>query len=138
MNSVNLIGRAVAQPAIKYVGPTNRQLAEFTLAVDDPHGKKDDKGRKPCYFFYICIWGEKAEIAHTYITKGRRIGITGKLVQETFIPRGEDKPVTKTRIQADSFDLMDAPAGDTTPPSRTPAETPAMDERAHEPDDIPF
>jgi single-strand DNA-binding protein len=111
MNSVNLIGRAVAKPTIKYVGQSNRPLAEFTLAVDDTFAKPDpDTGRRPAFFFWIMVWGQKADVAAAHIDKGRRIGITGRLTQDTFTPAGSDKPITKTRIVAETFDLLDKPA----------------------------
>jgi single stranded DNA-binding protein len=124
MNSVNLIGRACAAPSLKYVGQTNRPLADFTLAYDDPHNK-DAAGNKRAYFFLIQIWGTKAELAAQHITKGQRIGVTGRLVQENFTPTGSDVPVTKTRIVADNFDLMDRPQPK--PSAQSPAITPPED-----------
>lgn len=140
MNSVHLIGRATSQPSLKYVGPTNRQLAEFTLAVDDSYAKPDPQtGRRPAFFFFIAIWGQKAETAAQYIAKGQRIGISGRLVQETFTPQGETKAVTKTRIIAENFDLLDKPAnhqsGNTSSP---PANTPTDEAEIANQPDIPF
>lgn len=136
MNSIQLIGRACTQPSLKYVGPTNRAVSEFTLACDDPHNK-DANGKSKTYFFYIVIWGQKAEVANGHITKGQRIGITGRIVQEEFIPKGQDKPVQKTRIIAENFDLLDRPQGtgprdSSTPPANEPSTTPPLE------NDIPF
>lgn len=111
MNSVNLIGRACAAPSIKYVGQTHRALAEFTLAYDDPFNKDPQTGKTRAYFFLIVIWGNKAEVAAQHIVKGQRIGITGRLVQEQYVPKDGDKPVTKTRIIAETFDLLEKPQG---------------------------
>jgi single-strand DNA-binding protein len=117
MNSVNLIGRATAAPSLKYVGASNRPLADFTLACDDPFSK-DESGKPRTYFFFIQVWGNKAEVAAQHITKGRRCGVSGRLTQERFTARGTDVPVTKTRIVAESFDLLDQP---TPKPATDPA-----------------
>lgn len=108
MNTVNIIGRTCGQPTIRYVGPKNTPVAEFALAYDDPQNK-DAAGKAKSYFFQIIIWGTKAEIAHQYMVKGQKVGITGRLHQEEFIPKGGDKFVQKTRIVADQFDLLEKP-----------------------------
>jgi single-strand DNA-binding protein len=137
MNNVNLIGRVCAQPGIKYVGHTNRPVCEFTLAYDDPFNK-DGTGKNKAYFFYVIIWGHKAEVAHQHMLKGQRVGITGRLVQEEFTPKGQDKPVQKTRIVAESFDLLEKPKGyqsSTAESERSPTQSPSNEP---EPDDVPF
>lgn len=130
MNSVSLIGRATDKPTLKYVGPTNRPVAEFTLAFDDPFNK-DPKTQKPrAYFFRIVIWGAKGEAAATHITKGQQIGITGRLTQEEYSKQGEDKPRQSTRIVAESFDLLARPqgyGGNSAPTASEPASTEEID-----------
>lgn len=134
MNCVNLIGRACAAPVIRYTATTNRPVAEFTLAYDD-HLSKDPQTNKPrSYFFLIVIWGQKAETAAQYIVKGQKVGITGRLTQESFTPQGQDKPVTKTRINADSFDLLERPANH----QSTTANRSEPSDPSEEPDHIPF
>ena len=139
MNSANLIGRACAQPIIRYT-QNNRPVAEFTLAYDDPFNKDPQTQKPRTYFFLVIIWGQKAETAHQYIVKGQRIGITGRLTQEQFTPKDSDKPVTKTRIIAESFDLLEKPQGHQSSDSswRPNAETPSESAPIEEGDDIPF
>lgn len=143
MNSVNLLGRACAQPSIKHVGQNNTPCAEFTLAVDDSHAKKDASGNRPAFFFSITIWGAKAEIIHQHLVKGQQLTITGYLTQQEFTPKGQDKPVQKTRIVAESFQFLAKPKDHQSRDSswrpagtNTPEEAAAMDQQP--PDDIPF
>jgi single-strand DNA-binding protein len=140
MNCINLIGRACAQPVIRYTASTNRPVAEFTLAFDDPFNKDPQTNKPRSYFFLVVIWGQKAETAHQYIVKGQKIGITGRLTQEQYTPKDADKPITKTRIVAESFDLLEKPKDhQSTDSSWRPADKdqPAANE-APEEDDIPF
>jgi single-strand DNA-binding protein len=107
MNSVNLIGRTTAAPSLTYIGETNRPMARFNLAVDNPAAKKDPTQKS--YFFQCVIWGAKAETAAHHIVKGQQIAITGRLAQEEFIPQGQTQSVQKTRIVVDQFTFLARP-----------------------------
>lgn len=114
MNCTNLIGHATNNATIKYINNDGRPMAEFTLAVADTHGRKNpETGHHPSFFFPVYVWGTKAEIAAAKITKGRRIGVSGRLVQNTFTPMGHDRPITVTRVIAESFDLLEKPHHET-------------------------
>lgn len=133
MNSVNIIGRACDKPSLRYTATTNRPVAEFTLAYDDPYNKDPNTGKFKAYFFLIVIWGNKAEIAAKHITKGQKVGITGHLTQEQFIPKDSTKPITKTRIIGESLDLLERPQPR---PSSPPPEEKTYD--IPEDEQIPF
>lgn len=138
MNSVSLIGRATDKPTLKYVGQTNRPVAEFSLAVDDPFNKDPKTNQPRAYFFRIVIWGAKGEAAATHITKGQQIGITGRLTQEEYSKQGEDKPRQSTRIVAESFDLLARPQGSSANASRPTTEAPPAAATEEPEGDIPF
>lgn len=71
MNSVNLIGRAVKNPEQSYTND-GKCVAKFTLAVDNI--KKDDTDFIRCVAF-----GKTAEVISRYITKGRQLGVNGRI-----------------------------------------------------------
>lgn len=142
MNSVCLIGRACAQPTIHYTAATRRPVAEFTLAVDDPFNKDPNTNKARSYFFFVTIWGAKAEIAHQHIVKGQRVGISGRLTQDQFTPSGKDEPVSKTRIVAESFDLLEKPRNHQSTDSSwrpgAPSPSSASSNAPVQDDDIPY
>ena len=71
MNSVNLIGRLTRNPIMSNTINTNTRVAYFTLAVQVSSDKTD--------FIRIVAYGKTAEFIEKYITKGQRIGLSGRL-----------------------------------------------------------
>ena len=73
MNSVQLIGRLTADPTLKTVG--ERVVCEMRIAVDRGPAKGTD-------FINVHAWGKVAETCAKHLTKGRLVGIDGRLRQE--------------------------------------------------------
>ena len=76
LNSVVLVGRAGADPEIKYF-ESGRAKTTFNLAVDKP--VKRTEGVDTTDWFRIELWGKSAEIAAEYVKKGKLVGIQGRL-----------------------------------------------------------
>lgn len=74
MNSINLIGRLTADPEMSEFGKkgSKTEIAKFTIAVDRVGSEETD--------FIRCVaFGKSAEFADTYLDKGQRVGISGRL-----------------------------------------------------------
>ena len=79
MNSVELVGRLVADPELRYT-QDNRAYVRVTIAVDRGISKEDKEAGKQSADFISCIfWNKTAENLAKYMKKGSQIGITGKL-----------------------------------------------------------
>lgn len=76
MNSVQLIGHLVSDPEVKYL-PSGDPVAKFALAVDRA-GDKEADGYAAGFFDVEC-WGKTAELVEQYLSKGRQVGVTGRL-----------------------------------------------------------
>jgi single-strand DNA-binding protein len=76
LNSVVLVGRAGADPEIKYF-ESGRAKTTFNIAVDRP--TKRQEGVDNTDWFRIELWGKPAEIAAEYVKKGKLVGIVGRL-----------------------------------------------------------
>ena len=100
LNLVNLVGRAGAEPEIRYFD-SGKVLCELPLAVNRPTSKSD----KPDWF-KLKIWGKTAEVAGNYVHKGSLIGIKGSLVIETWEDRNTGKQRYSPVIQVDRLDLL--------------------------------
>lgn len=70
MNSVNLTGRLTKDPEI--VHHNERPICELRLAVDN--------GRHPTTYIDVRTFDGQAYTCAEYLAKGRRIGVSGKLV----------------------------------------------------------
>lgn len=78
LNSVNLVGRAGANPEVQYF-ESGTVKATISMAVRR-RGKNTDPD-----WFSIELWNKNAEIVANYIRKGDLFGITGYLKIESWI-----------------------------------------------------
>ena len=81
MNKCTLIGRLTKDPELKFTPGTGTAVATFTLAVDRRFSKD---GRKEADFIPIVVWGKQAESTANYMTKGKMIGIAGRIQTRTY------------------------------------------------------
>ncbi|MGK7890693.1 MAG: single-stranded DNA-binding protein [Leptolyngbyaceae cyanobacterium] len=80
LNVVNLVGRAGAEPDIRFF-ESGSVVGNVSLAVNRP--KRDS----PPDWFRLEFWGREAEIAKDYVRKGSLIGVTGSLKIDTWQDR---------------------------------------------------
>ncbi|MDC0801400.1 single-stranded DNA-binding protein [Clostridium paraputrificum] len=73
MNSINLIGRLTRDPELRFASGSGMTICKFNLAVPREF-KKDETD-----FINCTAFGKTAEVINQYMTKGRQIGITGRL-----------------------------------------------------------
>ena len=76
MNKINLIGRLCAEPELKYTPGAGTAVLTVTLAVDRRFNKE---GQKEADFIPVVIWGKQAESTAQYVSKGKLIGISGRI-----------------------------------------------------------
>ena len=73
MNSVILTGNLATDVELREFGEDKR-LATFRLAVDRPTTKDEQAD-----FFRIAAWDQQAQFCADYLSKGRKIGVEGRL-----------------------------------------------------------
>jgi len=91
MNDWNGIGRLTKDPELRTT-PNGVSVCSFSIAVDRDYADKDTKERE-VDFFDIVAWRNTAEFVHKYFSKGRMIGVNGRLQNRTW----EDKQGNKRR-----------------------------------------
>ena len=70
-------------------------------------GYKSLQGENKVDFINIEVWGKQAEVFCTYMTKGRMVGIEGKIIVDRYKnENGENRYIT--RIRANSFKFIDS------------------------------
>ncbi|MDO4393020.1 MAG: single-stranded DNA-binding protein [Bacillota bacterium] len=75
MNSVQLIGRLTRDPEVRYTSGQNQTaVARFSIAVNDGYGENERTS-----FINIVVFGRQAENCERYLSKGRQVGITGRI-----------------------------------------------------------
>ncbi len=83
MNKVFLIGRLTKDPEIR-VTSTGKKVASFSLAVNEG---KDANGQELVQFFNLSAWEKLAELIESYVKKGGRLAVVGRLQNRSW-----DKP----------------------------------------------
>ena len=75
MNSVQLIGRLTRDPEVRYTtGQNQTAVARFSIAVNDGYGENERTS-----FINIVVFGRQAENCERFLSKGRQVGITGRI-----------------------------------------------------------
>lgn len=102
MNSVNLIGRLVADPELKTT-QSGLEVTSFRIAVDRAYVKKGEDRKAD--FIDIVAWRQTAVFVCQYFTKGKPIVVKGSLQQRSY----EAKDGTKryvTEVVAENVEFV--------------------------------
>lgn len=104
INRVVLIGRLVKDPELKFLPNGGTAVCTFTIAVDRRFKKED--GSKEADFIPIVVWGKPAENTANYMSKGRLIGISGRIQTRTYDAKDGSKRYV-TEVVADEVQFLD-------------------------------
>ncbi|MEP5602013.1 MAG: single-stranded DNA-binding protein [Algibacter sp.] len=103
-NHVQLIGNVGQEPTITNL-ESGKKVARLSLATNENY--KDSKGEKQTdtNWHTIVAWGKTADIIEKYVTKGKELGISGKLKTRIYETEdGNQRYVTE--IEANEILLM--------------------------------
>ena len=82
MNSANLLGRTTADIEIRKTN-SGKSVCSFTLAVDG-YGDNTD-------FIRCQAWDKKADALARYVSKGQRIGVSGRISTRNYEDKNGNK-----------------------------------------------
>ena len=106
MNKCVFIGRLTRDPEMRYT-QAGTAYTTFTLAVDR---RKDKNGNKQADFIPCVAWNKLAEIIGASLSKGRRIGIEGRLQTRTYEAQDGSKR-SAFDIVVDEMEFLDSRQG---------------------------
>jgi len=107
MNKVVLIGRLTKDPELKFTPGTGTAVATFTLAVDRRFSKDN---QKEADFIPIVVWGKQAESTANYMSKGKLMGISGRIQTRTYDGKDGSKRYV-TEVVADEVQFLEWGSG---------------------------
>lgn len=112
MNSVNLIGRLVRDPELRYT-QSQQAVCTFTLAVDkglsrDKRQEMESAGKPTADFPRIMVFGKMAESTSTYLSKGSQCGVIGRIQTGSYLDRETGKTIYTTDIIAEKVEFLDS------------------------------
>ncbi len=97
-NRVQLIGRVGQDPEVKTL-EGGKKLATITIATNDVYYKENGDKVEQTEWHRVTAWGKTAEIIEKFVTKGREIGIEGKLTHRSYDDKnGEKRYVTEVVV----------------------------------------
>lgn len=110
MNKVVLIGRLTKDPELRYTPGAGTAVTTITLAIDRRFSKD---GQKEADFIPVVIWGKQAESTAQYITKGKLIGVAGRIQTRSYDAKdGTKRYVTEVVAEEVKFiEWGDGPRG---------------------------
>lgn len=100
-NYLILIGRLGADPKIIKL-ENGQSIAQFSLAVSDIW-IQDGKKQEYTNWFTVKAYGRRAEVIATYLKKGSRILVQGKLHSKAYQKEGKNKRATYMNAQDIQF-----------------------------------
>lgn len=134
MNSVELIGRLIRDPEVKYTSGSQMAVTTFIIAIDRP---KKQGEKKETDFPRITVFGKQAETCEKYLKKGRLVAIQGRIQTGSYTNK-HDETVYTTDVVANRVEFIDN--GNAAPkeePAPEPAEPQQQSFEAID-EDVPF
>lgn len=106
LNRVTLVGRLTRDPELRHSNGGNA-ICSIRLAVSTrARDAAGEWGDRPNYFD-VTVFGRQAESAHTYLAKGRRIGVDGRLSWREWEAQDGSKRQTVEVVASDTLEVFD-------------------------------
>ena len=117
-NQAIIMGNLTRDPELR-ITPSGQSVASFAVATNrnwtDPSGEK----KEAVEYHEIVAWGKLGELASNYLSKGRKVLVTGRLQTRSWETDGVKRQ--KTEIVATDINFLDRAGdgggGDYTPPA---------------------
>ena len=94
-NKVQLIGHVGQEPEIKNL-EGGKKLANISIATNEVYYRENGDKVEQTQWHRVTAWGKTAEIIEKFVTKGKEIGIEGKLTHRSYDDKeGNKKYVTE-------------------------------------------
>ncbi|HIE52628.1 MAG TPA: single-stranded DNA-binding protein [Armatimonadetes bacterium] len=95
VNRIVLVGRLTRDPELRYT-PNGVPVAQFRIAVDRPF--RNARGERETDFINVVAWRQSAEFVHQYLSKGRLVGVDGRLQIRSYTTQdGQQRTVADGR-----------------------------------------
>ncbi len=101
MNKIMLIGNLGKDPEMSYT-PSGVAFTRFTIAVNRFTKNAEGEREKETDWFNIVAWRQLAETCNTYLHKGSKVFIEGRLSQREFVGKDGNK---RTAVEVTATDM---------------------------------
>ena len=85
-NKIILVGNLGRDPELRYT-PQGTAVCSFSMATNEKRRDKSGEFQNIATWFRVTLWGNQAETASKYLTKGKQVYIEGRLRMEEYTDR---------------------------------------------------
>lgn len=137
VNKVILVGNLGADPEVREAGSS--KVAAFNVATSEKYTDKDGQRQEVTEWHKVELWGKLADIAESYLHKGSKVYVEGKLKTEKWNDQNDQTRYT-TKVRGLSMQMLDGRNGEVQPQAAAPTQSPQpkVQLQAGETDDLPF
>ena len=97
-NRVQLIGNIGKEPQIKTFD-SGKTMASFSLATSETYTDQNGKKVQDTQWHQLVAWGKTASYVESYLEKGNRIAVDGKLIHRSYVDKdGTTRYVTEVLV----------------------------------------
>lgn len=134
MNRVDLVGRLVRDPELRYT-TSNMPVVQFTLAINRTF--TNQAGERDADFINVVVWDKQAENVNKYVTKGRLVSVEGRLRTRNYDDK-DGKKVYVTEVVANRVGFLESKKDETNNLNSLENTMPSGSVKAEEIDNIPM
>lgn len=131
LNHCTFIGHLGNDPEIKTVGDT--KVANFSIGCTERWKDKNGERKERTEWVRCAAWGPLAGIIETYLRKGAKVYVAGKMETRSWDDNGVKKYATEIRVS--DMKMLDSKQQSEPQNNAAQAQAPAPDELD---DEIPF
>jgi len=106
INRVTLVGRLTRDPELRHL-PSGTPVLQMGLAVNGRQKDDADNWTDKPNFFDIKVFGNQAEMLSQHLSKGRRVGIDGRLDWSSWEAQDGSKR-SKVEVVANTVQFLDS------------------------------
>ncbi len=97
-NRVQLIGNIGKEPQIKTFD-SGKTMASFSLATSETYLDQNGKKVQDTQWHQLVAWGKTASYVESYLEKGNRIAVEGKLTHRSYVDKdGNTRYITEVLV----------------------------------------
>lgn len=131
MNVLTIAGNLTRDPESRQVG--DKTVCNFTVAVN--RRQRDKDGNTVADFFRVSAWGKTGESCQKYLSKGRKVGVTGSVSVHAYIAQDG---TAKGSLEVFAQDVEFLSSGNSSEQTQTAPAEQAGGFTAVDTDELPF
>lgn len=105
LNKVMLLGNLTRDPELRHT-PKGFAVADLGLAVNRRVSDGEGAWKDETTFIDVTVWGNSAENAQKYLSKGRGVFIEGRLQMDSWDDKTTGQKRTKLKVVADNLQFL--------------------------------